>query len=245
MHTNYTCEEADTGIVLHALDVSKRDQCGELVISCSDTDVLLILLHYFDNLTSSTISKTTEHEYILRTIHEHLRPNNCKELLGFHAISGCDQTGKFSGFAKKSCWETFMTSPIEVLNPLGTSNVPSDLEFTSLEAFVVQLYCRNKVPLNVSNLAELRWHMFSKQQLEAKKLPPTREAFCQKVFRAHYTALQWKSSHLPSPSLPDPEDYGWKWDSKNSLYEAIMTTLLPAPEMIIDLTVCQCKTKCH
>ena len=201
LRTNYTHEEADTGIVLHALDVSKRDQCSELVISCSDTDVLLILLHYFDNLASITIFKTAEHEYILRTIHEHLRPNNCKALLGFHAISGCDQTGKFPGFAKKSCWETFMTSPIEVLNALaslGTSNVPSDLEFTSLEAFVVQLYCRNKVPLNVSNLVELHWHMFSKQQLDAKKLPPTREAFCQKVFRAHYTALQWKSSHLPS-----------------------------------------------
>ena len=35
LRTNYTHEEADTGIVLHALDVSKRDQCGELVISCS------------------------------------------------------------------------------------------------------------------------------------------------------------------------------------------------------------------
>ena len=121
-----------------------------------------------------------------------MRPNNCKALLGFHAISGCDQTGKFSGFAKKSCWETFMTSPIEVLNTLaslGTSNVPSDLEFTSLEAFVVQLYCRNKVPLNVSNLADLRWHMFSKQQLDAKKLPPTREAFGQKVISPPFTII--------------------------------------------------------
>ena len=61
LRTNYIHKEADTGIVLHALDVSKRDQCSELVISCSDTDVLLILLHYFDNLTSSTIFKTTEH----------------------------------------------------------------------------------------------------------------------------------------------------------------------------------------
>ena len=48
----------------------------------------------------------------------------------------------------------------------------------------------------------------------------------------------------PFTSLPGPEDYGWKWDSKNSLYEAIMTTLPPAPETIIHLTVCQCKTKC-
>ena len=93
-------------------------------------------------------------------------------------------------------------------------------------------------------MAELRWRMFSKQQCDAKKLPPTWEAYRQKVFCAHYTALQWKSSHLPSPALPDPEDYGWKWDSSNLLYEAVMTTIPSAPESIIHLTVCQCKTNC-
>ena len=40
-------EEADTGIVLHALDVSKNNSFIELVIACSNTYVLLILLSYF------------------------------------------------------------------------------------------------------------------------------------------------------------------------------------------------------
>ena len=55
---NYNHEEADTGIVLHALDVSKRGPFSELVVFSSDTDVLLILLHYFEKLSSSTIFKT-------------------------------------------------------------------------------------------------------------------------------------------------------------------------------------------
>ena len=55
---SYCHEEADTGIVLHALDVSKRNPFTDMVISCSDTDVLLILLNYFEDLTSSTIFKT-------------------------------------------------------------------------------------------------------------------------------------------------------------------------------------------
>ena len=46
----YNHEEADTGIVLHAIDVCNRNPFSELVIKCSDTDVLLILLHYVDNI---------------------------------------------------------------------------------------------------------------------------------------------------------------------------------------------------
>ena len=41
---DYNQEEADTGIVFRVFDVSKRDLFTNLVISCSDTDVLLILL---------------------------------------------------------------------------------------------------------------------------------------------------------------------------------------------------------
>ena len=85
--------------------------------------------------------------------------------------------------------------------------------------------------------------MFSKQQLDSQKLPPTNKAFRKKVIEAHYTALHW-NHHLSSPSLPDPGDNGWKWDSTNSLCEPATPTLPPAPETIIDLIVYNCKTSC-
>ena len=40
-------KETGTGIVLHALDVSEPEPFINLVISCSDTDVLLIRLFYY------------------------------------------------------------------------------------------------------------------------------------------------------------------------------------------------------
>ena len=97
---DYNQEEADTGIVLHALDRSKNDPFTELGIACSDTDVLLILLNYFEDINSCTIFKTSYQEYYLREIHESLKPGIIKALFGFHAFSGCDQTGKFHGSAK-------------------------------------------------------------------------------------------------------------------------------------------------
>ena len=41
----YGQEEADTGIVLHPMNVCKRDPFTKLTISWSDIDVLLILLN--------------------------------------------------------------------------------------------------------------------------------------------------------------------------------------------------------
>ena len=60
---DYNQEEADTAIVFHALDVSERDPFTDLVISCSDTDVLLILLFYYEDLCSSCIFKTRNNEF--------------------------------------------------------------------------------------------------------------------------------------------------------------------------------------
>ena len=73
---NYTQQETDTSIVFHAVHVTKRDPFSELVAMCSDTDVLVLLLHYFEMTSSSTIFKTTEPKYILRKTHENLTPDS-------------------------------------------------------------------------------------------------------------------------------------------------------------------------
>ena len=67
---DYNQEEADTGIMLHALDFTERKPFSELAISCSDTDVFLTLLHYFEDICSSTTFKARNKEIYLRTVHE-------------------------------------------------------------------------------------------------------------------------------------------------------------------------------
>ena len=69
-------------------------------------------------------------------------------------------------------------------------------------------------------------------------MPPTSGTRYQKILRTHYTSLQWKSAHVLSPELPDPEDYGWKWDNQHQMYDAIMAIVPPTPESIIEMTVC-------
>ena len=54
-----TNECSKCSIVFRAIDVTKRDSFSELVVMCSDTDVLLLILHYFEMISSSTILRQT------------------------------------------------------------------------------------------------------------------------------------------------------------------------------------------
>ena len=115
---------------------------------------------------------------------------------------------------------------------LKASGLKQHIDFACLESFVVAFYYKDKVPPAVKNLAQLRWYLFSKNQFESQ-MPHIYGALHEKVLRAHYTALQWKSEQIPSPLLPDM--YGWKWDTEMQLYGTVMAKLLPAQESIIEL----------
>ena len=71
---------------------------------------------------------------------------------------------------------TFITSPKKVINTftiLGNSiKHPTEECIDGIIMFVLNLYYKNR-PTDISNLSKLRWHMFSKKQLESDKLPST------------------------------------------------------------------------
>ena len=48
-------EEADTLIILHCFQIAKIDLFREVVIVCSDTDLLLMLLYHYQTLCTQTI----------------------------------------------------------------------------------------------------------------------------------------------------------------------------------------------
>ena len=113
---------------------------------------------------------------------------------------GNNQTGSFHGHTKQSCWNTFPNSTNDTLDAfihLGTLELKQDTDFPYLEPFVVVFCSNDNVPPRVKNLAQLRWYLFSKNQSESQKMPPTYGAMHEKVMRACYTTLQWKSVYIP------------------------------------------------
>ena len=98
----------------------------------------------------------------------------CKALLGFHSFTGCDQTGRFYGYSKLTCWKVFTSSNVFIQNAfqcLGDSLIVD--VYNELEQYVLQISDSER-PSALSNLAELRWYIFSKHQYESDKLPPTK-----------------------------------------------------------------------
>ena len=138
----YGHEATDTGIVLRAIDISTHNPLTELSILCGDTDVLLILLHHFGDLSISTNFVTQHNTMPLRLIDEVLGKDICETLLGFYVLTGCDQAGKFYGHSKLSCCQTFLSSPPDVIKAFQNLGVDlGNQEQDSLVKYVMDLYC--------------------------------------------------------------------------------------------------------
>ena len=133
-----------------------------------------------------------------------------------------------------------MEAVVSAFAALGTSEkLEADTE-RATETFVCQLYEPGSTEVDVG---DLRWKLFTKKQLQAEKLPPTRGALHEAIARAHYQAMVWRQDNIPHPHLPPATTYGWK-EEENKLVP-VPTRDPPAPATVIDLVKCGCKkTSC-
>ena len=116
-------EEADTLIVLHCLDVARRDPFAECIVYSPDTDVFLLLIYHYELLSQVLTFRTGRRNKLrdidIRSCNEALSPAHVKALLGFHTLTGCDQIGKFYGKSKTYWWKQFLESDNAILAALA------------------------------------------------------------------------------------------------------------------------------
>ena len=137
-------EEADTLIVLHGIDVAKRDSFQELYVDCCDTDVFLLLLYYFEKLCTRTVFNGKIDYVDIGMLYEVLDKKKVRALPGFHVFTGCDQSGKFKEFSKETCWKTYIDSlevVVKSFQELGSINEhPSEEVIYGRVLFVLNLF---------------------------------------------------------------------------------------------------------
>ena len=105
-----THEEADTRIVLHAINCEYET----VVVNSSDTDVLLLLSHVGSAMCSNMwmlygTAKNRNHIPI-QDVAKTLSVDSLDGLLGYHAITGCDTTSYISSQTKRSTWKVFLSN---------------------------------------------------------------------------------------------------------------------------------------
>ena len=243
-HLKTSQEEADTIVILHAVDLAKRGM--NITIFSLDTDVFILALSRTEELGDVvflTGNKSKRRSIHLQDIVIKLGEPKARALPGFHAFTGSDVCGKFSGKGKISCWQTFCKAPQNVIDSftkLGEAEL-TESTFKGLEEFVCRLYRQMKS--ETKDVATLRWEMFCKAQAEAQNLPPTRAALLEHTKRAQFQARIWKTADVPNPSIGTPNDYGWVTSADG--YMPKVTSLDPAPKAVLSLINCACtKSQC-
>jgi len=199
-------EEADTRILLHAADAANKGY-QRVIIQCRDTDVLIMLLVFSNQLSQEVWMKagtSKKPRYI--KVHEIRLPNDIRDgLLAFHSVTGCDTTSQFTGIGKKTAWKVFKQCP-QLLHQLGHESEPSPETMTSVEHFVCRLYDPNTTG---NSIQQIRCSKFRKLNANIDTLPPTKDALQLHIKRANYQTLVWKQCLNTHPQLPSPLSSGW------------------------------------
>ena len=145
-HLRSEQEEADTRMLLHGLDATKRGETSTFIPS-QHTDVLVLKLRTYKRLCLDT-TLTAETEGKVRStplgpLYEVVGEDLVKALPGFHALSGCDQTGTISG-KSKVCFSNDLKKAkrpmLDAFFSLGNSDTIPDDMYIKLKRFVFQLY---------------------------------------------------------------------------------------------------------
>ena len=231
-------------MVLH---IASAHKYTHLVVYSPDTDVLLLLVHHFPvlpNFKTFYIGKGRQKRNIqLQDIYFKLGQKRSAAILGVHALTGCDVTGRFGGRTKDWCFKVFLACDDRILDALGHlgEEVLEPDTWAQLERFICLIY-KSKLHTAVK---DLRWFLFSNRAAEGENLPPTFCALYLHILRANFVSMIWKKATINHLHLPSPVKFGWTFDDQTNLYIPSLCLNKPAPEAVLKLLRCSCKTGCH
>ncbi|VDI53443.1 Hypothetical predicted protein [Mytilus galloprovincialis] len=164
----------------------------------------------------------------------------CKVLPIVHAISGCDTTSKLYGVGKVATLKKFIDSP--TLKELGEVFLKESLvEDVKNAGEKVITFLYGGVPHE--GLDILRYKKFANRVLTCKEviqihnLPPTTETATYHSLRTYFQVQTW----IGGEEI-DPCDFGWL--IVNGKLMPIKTKRQPAPQRLLSIIRCNCKTNC-
>lgn len=241
-------EEADTRIFCHlAYAVNERGR-KRVVISCTDTDVIVLSMYYYAVVTEVKeiwIEKNDTYLPIHTIVDALSSKYNCEKkvltrvLLSCYVLSGCDTTS----YPYKRGKRTAALVALEVANELthlGFCDFCETCEITEdilgdARLFFVRLYGRKD---QFNSLDTLRQHMFASSNVDLRTLPPTEDAFVLHVKRSLYQIGIYHRAHRSHLNMPPAQEYGRIL--KNGKLECLLKTKMSKPD--VKNTACKCKT---
>ena len=241
--TNHT--EGETAIIMGLSSIGLLQK--RVVVYGSDVDLFVLLLAHYQNIGCREMFMKSLTGYTsITTVFNFLGHEVASALLSFHALTGCDITGKFSGKTKEFWTKRFLaerTNMNFILALLTLHTCQSEEVINEIVRFFCRSYCPKRTPKRITeSLYETRYHLYKKYSSETCKLPPSPGAFLQHVKRTSVPLLIWRSANFTETIVPIHTDLGW-YDSEGVMMP-ICTAEEIAPEDLVSLVSCNCNGEC-
>ena len=136
--------------------------------------------------------------------------DRAKALPTFHAFTGADNTGRYSGMGKTAWFKIYLKAESDIIQGfqmLSDNNELTEDLISTLASFVCAVYCPKG--LHVKSIPPLRWHLFCKHMAESDKLPPTIGTLNQHILRVHIEARVWGQASIAQQEFLDPLQNGF------------------------------------
>ena len=173
---------------------------------------------------------------------QRLGPKKCSQLLGIHALSGCDTVSYPFGRGKKSTLkllEIDIPGLDQVLGQPGT--IHAQLQETAY-TFFLPLY--GQKGCTTMNDARAHFYRGHKKPLPLKKRPPTDANLQLHVLRAHLQMLLWKAADKRDPPEEARNIANFGLIIEGSAITTAVSTAPVAPQALLDVVSCSCTAEC-
>jgi hypothetical protein len=239
--------EGDADLLIVEKAVEYAATCTTVVVG-ADTDLLVLLL-YHASMDSKDIFFSPEPKknakgatvYDIKASKSCLGLDLCTNLLFGHALFGCDTTSRLHGTGKGVAVKLLRENEVfreqaEVF--LSNNSTQNDIQAAGEKALLV-LYKGKPT----ETLDQLRARLFSEKVLtttsfvKPETMPPTSAAAKFHSLRTYHQVQAWKGNKL------NPLE--WGWDVRDGIMIPRKTDLLPAPQALLELIRCKCKSGCH
>ncbi|KAK6191116.1 hypothetical protein SNE40_002860 [Patella caerulea] len=247
-HVRHASGDADVLIVPTAIESAQHH---DTVLIGEDTDLLVLLFHHIKDAKNKVFFTTEPKKMSLKptkcwditTARSLLGPSLCEHLLFLHAVSGCDTTSRLYGVGKqavltKARKDDFLIQQARVFMDQTSSK---EEIVKAGERAVVHLY-NGKPHESVDVLRLQKFHDKARSSVavvQPHALPPTSAAVKYHSLRVYLQVQTWMSNTCTL----SPDQWGWK--SVQGKLVPVLTDLPPAPQELLDIVRCNCKSGCN
>ena len=213
-----------------------------------DTDLLVLLCYHVNNSCKHVVLKQTQYQntkkkYIwhIQDTQTNLGSETCSNLLFLHAILGCDTTSRIFSLGKSLSLKKFrMDNEFRECSKTFHREEASHEEIIEAgqKALVVLFNGKQGDTLN-----SLRMSRFYQKVAESVKcvtpeqLPPTQDTAKYHSYRVYFQIQVWRGNNLDAQA--------WGWKIVNGRMLPIQTDRQPAPDKLLKVIRCKCKTECR